>query len=99
MSKVVGGDTSLAPDFIGMSEQHKVCALNRQNIMANRQGYDVVVDVDAEVSRSATWCRSCTKLKLRQGDLGHTDLNDDLEFHNSSEQYLARQRVTGNINS
>ncbi|KAF2860426.1 Yip1 domain family [Piedraia hortae CBS 480.64] len=34
--------------------------------MANRQGYDVVVDVDAE------------------GDLGHTDLNDDLEFHNSS---------------
>ncbi|KAK3722000.1 hypothetical protein LTR37_002816 [Vermiconidia calcicola] len=34
--------------------------------MANRQGYDVVVDVDAE------------------GDLGHTDLNDDLEFHNST---------------
>lgn len=34
--------------------------------MANRQGYDVVVDVDAE------------------GDLGHTDLNDDLEFHNSA---------------
>ncbi|EMC96498.1 hypothetical protein BAUCODRAFT_576140 [Baudoinia panamericana UAMH 10762] len=34
--------------------------------MANRQGYDVVVDVDEE------------------GDLGHTDLNDDLEFHNST---------------
>ncbi|KAK0918904.1 hypothetical protein LTR91_008696 [Friedmanniomyces endolithicus] len=34
--------------------------------MAGRQGYDVVVDVDAE------------------GDLGHTDLNDDLEFHDSS---------------
>jgi len=34
--------------------------------MANRQNYDVVVDVDNE------------------GDLGHTDLNDDLEFHNSS---------------
>ncbi|KAI5357753.1 Putative Yip1 domain, protein Yip5/YIPF1/YIPF2 [Septoria linicola] len=34
--------------------------------MANRGGYDVVVDVDAE------------------GDLGHTDLNDDLEFHNST---------------
>ncbi|KAK4554051.1 hypothetical protein LTR86_008892 [Recurvomyces mirabilis] len=34
--------------------------------MAGRQGYDVVVDVDAE------------------GDLGHTDLNDDLEFHNST---------------
>ncbi|KAK3065150.1 hypothetical protein LTR53_018276, partial [Teratosphaeriaceae sp. CCFEE 6253] len=34
--------------------------------MAGRQGYDVVVDVDAE------------------GDLGHTDLNDDLEFHDST---------------
>ncbi|KAF2479418.1 hypothetical protein BDY17DRAFT_257219 [Neohortaea acidophila] len=34
--------------------------------MANRGGYDAVVDVDAE------------------GDLGHTDLNDDLEFHNSN---------------
>ncbi|KAH9826116.1 protein YIP5-like [Teratosphaeria destructans] len=34
--------------------------------MATRQGYDVVVDVDAE------------------GDLGQTDMNDDLEFHNSS---------------
>ncbi|RMY66559.1 hypothetical protein D0863_08346 [Hortaea werneckii] len=34
--------------------------------MANRQNYDVVVDVDNE------------------GDLGHTDLNDDLEFHNST---------------
>ncbi|KAK5175400.1 uncharacterized protein LTR77_000539 [Saxophila tyrrhenica] len=34
--------------------------------MSGRQGYDVVVDVDAE------------------GDLGHTDLNDDLEFHNST---------------
>nr|OQO25204.1 hypothetical protein B0A51_07966 [Rachicladosporium sp. CCFEE 5018] len=35
--------------------------------MANRQGYDVVVDVDAE------------------GDLGHTDLQEDnLEFHNST---------------
>ncbi|WPG97759.1 Hypothetical protein R9X50_00054000 [Acrodontium crateriforme] len=34
--------------------------------MSGRQGYDVVVDVDAE------------------GDLGHTDLDDDLEFHNST---------------
>ncbi|TKA81674.1 hypothetical protein B0A55_01338 [Friedmanniomyces simplex] len=34
--------------------------------MAGRQGYDVVVDVDAE------------------GDLGHTDLHDDLEFHDST---------------
>ncbi|THC99381.1 hypothetical protein EYZ11_001105 [Aspergillus tanneri] len=35
--------------------------------MANR-GYDVVVDVDAEL----------------QGDLGHTDLQEDLEFHPSN---------------
>ncbi|KAK5674952.1 hypothetical protein LTR17_022416 [Elasticomyces elasticus] len=34
--------------------------------MAGRQGYDVVVDVDAE------------------GDLGHTDLNDELNFHDST---------------
>ncbi|KAF2723006.1 Yip1-domain-containing protein [Polychaeton citri CBS 116435] len=34
--------------------------------MSGRQGYDVVVDVDAE------------------GELGHTDLQDDLEFHNSN---------------
>lgn len=38
--------------------------------MGSRQGYDVVVDVDAE------------------GDLGHTDLNDDLEFHNSSKLHV-----------
>lgn len=49
--------------------------------MANR-GYDVVVDVDQEV-----------RLKYRvssytddpQGDLGHTDLQEDLEFHSSSK--------------
>ncbi|KAF2160777.1 hypothetical protein M409DRAFT_70114 [Zasmidium cellare ATCC 36951] len=44
--------------------------------MANRQGYDVVVDVDAE------------------GDLGHTDLNDDLEFHNSTfDNNNARNKI------
>ncbi|KAK4541678.1 hypothetical protein LTR36_007822 [Oleoguttula mirabilis] len=44
--------------------------------MGSRQGYDVVVDVDAE------------------GDLGHTDLNDDLEFHNSTfDQTNSRAKV------
>ncbi|EGP90445.1 unnamed protein product [Zymoseptoria tritici ST99CH_1A5] len=46
--------------------------------MSGQQGYDVVVDVDAE------------------GDLGHTDLNDDLEFHNStfdSSQNAPRAKV------
>ncbi|KAH8700454.1 hypothetical protein BGW36DRAFT_374182 [Talaromyces proteolyticus] len=40
--------------------------------MANRGGYDVVVDVDAE------------------GDLGHTDLQEDLEFHPSNFENDAR---------
>lgn len=53
--------------------------------MAHRGGYDVVVDVDAEVyavlpARKRTTDETCR----RQGDLGHTDLNDDLEFHDSS---------------
>ncbi|KAK4631223.1 hypothetical protein CLAFUW4_02638 [Fulvia fulva] len=44
--------------------------------MSGRQGYDVVVDVDAE------------------GDLGHTDLNDDLEFHNSTfDNNNARNKI------
>ncbi len=55
--------------------------------MANR-GYDVVVDVDAEVrlfnhdytivSDTKHWTHKS------QGDLGHTDLQEDLEFHSSS---------------
>lgn len=56
--------------------------------MANRQGYDVVVDVDAE------------------GDLGHTDLNDDLEFHNSTfdntsarNKSIPADRSAGNASS
>lgn len=50
---------------------------------ANR-GYDVVVDVDTEVS-SALICHSTTLTNSAiQGDLGHTDLQEDLEFHNSS---------------
>lgn len=44
-----------------------------------------MVDVDAEVyavlpARKRTTDETCR----RQGDLGHTDLNDDLEFHDSS---------------
>lgn len=30
----------------------------------------------------------CEVLTAIQGDLGHTDLNDDLEFHNSSTNTL-----------
>lgn len=53
--------------------------------MANR-GYDVVVDVDAEVSASYSSSTFCSFfLTPQQGDLGHTDLQEDLEFHPSSE--------------
>ena len=57
--------------------------------MANR-GYDVVVDVDAEVQCSLrTWKWRKTKA-LEQGDLGHTDLQEDnLEFHSSSMGIMA----------
>lgn len=55
--------------------------------MANR-GYDVVVDVDAEVKTNHSHCSSipqCTRYSHQlQGDLGHTDLQEDLEFHSSS---------------
>ena len=66
--------------------------------MAN-QGYDVVVDVDAEVRVYTTSLRATAQLPTMsgtskvgdeklltflQGDLGHTDLQEDLEFHNSS---------------
>lgn len=52
--------------------------------MANR-GYDVVVDVDAEVRNSCTFLHHTHPLTLsQQGDLGHTDLQEDLEFHSSS---------------
>lgn len=53
--------------------------------MSGRQGYDVVVDVDAEVGDTGK-CDRQHALTRQQGDLGHTDLNDDLEFHNSSMQ-------------
>lgn len=52
--------------------------------MANR-GYDVVVDVDAEVSKwqLPIFTRIVSNRHV-QGDLGHTDLQEDLEFHPSS---------------
>lgn len=50
-------------------------------MMANR-GYDVVVDVDAEVS--SIFMIATLKLTISKGDLGHTDLQEDLEFHSSS---------------
>lgn len=61
--------------------------------MANR-GYDVVVDVDAEVRnlpRQAVAQRQAAD-RRRQGDLGHTDLQEDLEFHSSSMPITALLR-------
>ena len=55
--------------------------------MANR-GYDVVVDVDAEVSVHQLPFLFNIGAYKHQGDLGHTDLQEDLEFHSSSK--LAR---------
>lgn len=51
--------------------------------MANR-GYDVVVDVDAEVRLSHFTDLEEQAPNKVQGDLGHTDLHEDLEFHSSS---------------
>jgi hypothetical protein len=51
--------------------------------MANR-GYDFVVDVDAEVFLNTMTHNANSQLTLPKGDLGHTDLQEDLEFHNSS---------------
>lgn len=52
--------------------------------MANR-GYDVVVDVDEGVSQMFNVKFNMYVLTFPQGDLGHTDLQqDDLEFHSSS---------------
>ena len=60
--------------------------------MSGGAGYDVVVDVDEEV-REATFylrpslrrtCVSLSQLTYTQGDLGHTDLQEDLEFHSSN---------------
>jgi hypothetical protein len=57
--------------------------------MANR-GYDVVVDVDTEVSSLSMTTHEERLIRRKlQGDLGHTDLqDDDLEFHSSSEFQL-----------
>ncbi len=54
--------------------------------MANR-GYDVVVDVDAEVCLLPVCLYGSSRGTLTRvkGDLGHTDLQEDLEFHSSSE--------------
>jgi hypothetical protein len=53
--------------------------------MANR-GYDVVVDVDQEVNPEPSYSlkRYGSAAHTLQGDLGHTDLQEDLEFHSSS---------------
>ena len=51
--------------------------------MANR-GYDVVVDVDEGVRQYLICYIEEQVLTLLQGDLGHTDLQEDLEFHSSS---------------
>jgi hypothetical protein len=53
--------------------------------MANR-GYDVVVDVDQEVRtyNLPSHSQRNSRADISQGDLGHTDLQEDLEFHSSS---------------
>lgn len=53
----------------------------------SRSGYDAVVDVDDEVLISPPFLSLSlpyTNLFLPQGDLGHTDLREDLEFHQSN---------------
>jgi len=53
--------------------------------MAANRGYDVVVDVDEEVCEQRTRLRD-TVADNKQGDLGHTDLQEDnLQFHQSSQ--------------
>lgn len=52
--------------------------------MANR-GYDVVVDVDEEVILFLMIY--LLQLTGEKGDLGHTDLREDLEFHSSSNRF------------
>ena len=53
-------------------------------------GYDVVVDVDEEVNNPSSPALNSTRvpsealLTISQGDLGHTDLQEDLEFHSSN---------------
>lgn len=49
-------------------------------------GYDVVVDVDEEVTSPSPppgYYQTCS-LTFPKGDLGHTDLQEDLEFHSSN---------------
>jgi hypothetical protein len=56
--------------------------------MSRNQGYDVVVDIDdSEVSAHCIpfFIYASGKAHIRQGDLGHTDLQPDLEFHSSSK--------------
>lgn len=89
-------DRSKAPTLTHANLQHEPCfsasrsVLSRTSTrhpfarieMANR-GYDVVVDVDTEASLINVAYNARTDSE--QGDLGHTDLqDDDLEFHSSS---------------
>lgn len=53
--------------------------------MSRNQGYEAVVDVDAEVCLDGPLIfGELADESLFQGDLGHTDLQEDLEFHSSS---------------
>lgn len=64
------------------------------NAKMSGAGYDVVVDVDDEVRSplhvssahpsAARVSSGLTQLTQLQGDLGHTDLQEDLEFHSSN---------------
>lgn len=73
--------------------------------MSGGAGYDAVVDVDDEVmphTHGTNTHRANTQQPVlirvpTQGDLGHTDLQDDLEFHNSnfSESTPAIRKAPG----
>ena len=57
--------------------------------MSGNQGYDVVVDVDdAEVTKYQESEAIKEANRYKQGDLGHTDLQEDLEFHSSSKSSI-----------
>ncbi len=73
--------------FYNLANSYRFTPAGGSSIMANR-GYDVVVDVDAEVCKMSRQLESNANSWF-QGDLGHTDLQEDnLEFHSSSRSHF-----------
>jgi hypothetical protein len=81
-------------DSQAVPSSHTICPIYHQqsedpgSYTMSGAGYDVVVDVDEEVSPSirhpSAVIAERTQLTRQQGDLGHTDLQEDLEFHSSN---------------